>query len=359
MSETPLPSEPVVPADLPVRTVGRRVRSILGYAVLAGLMLVSPLFVFLPAALFHCGIRNGRRAAWFVLAAGAALAALVASPAAHAAHASASDAQMSLAYLLALVAGVGLPALILLPMVERAESFGRILTLAVVLSVAGLGLTEVFMQSAASFSPYADQMASARATSAKFVTAYQKAGMPADAVHFLQKWMNIGVYCLPAFLLIDITVVFLFSLLMLGRLRAWRNTAPLVTPTVNPTVNATVNATLSPYRFRNLALPEWLLVAFVVGGLSPLASGMPQRVAANILAVVTFFYLLQGLAIFRSFVTATGASFFGSMFAYGMLCILTLTGIAPLLLSMAGLFDSFFDFRHFNRKDHSDESHSH
>ena len=343
MSETPLQSEPVVPADLPVRSVGRRVRSILGYAILAGLMLVSPLFVFLPAALFHCGIRNGRRAAWFVLAAGAALAALIAAPAAHAANASASDAHMSLAYLLALVAGVGIPSLILLPMVERGESFGRILSLAIVLSVAGLGLTEVFMQSAASFSPYADQMSSARETSVKFVTAYQKAGMPPDAVHFLQKWMNIGVYCLPAFLLIDIAVVFLFSLLMLGRLRAWRDKAPLV----------------SPYRFRNLSLPEWLLFAFVVGGLSPLASGMPQRVAANILAVVTFLYLLQGLAIFRSFVTATGASFFGSMFAYGMLCILTLTGIAPLLLSMAGLFDSFFDFRHFKRKDHSDESHSH
>lgn len=345
MSETPLLSEPVAPVDLPARSVGRRVRSVLGYALLAGLMLVSPLFVFLPAALFHCGIRNGRRAAWFVLAAGAALAALIATPAAHAAHA--ADARMSVAYLVALVAGVGIPSLILLPMVERGESFGRILTLAIVLSVAGLGLTEVFMQSAASFSPYADQMASARETSVKFVTAYQKAGMPADAVHFLQKWMNIGVYCLPAFLLIDITVVFLFSLLMLGRLRAWRGTAP------------TASSGTSPYRFRNLSLPEWLLFAFVVGGLSPLASGMPQRVAANILAVVTFLYLLQGLAIFRSFVTTTGASFFGSMFAYGMLCILTLTGIAPLLLSMAGLFDSFFDFRHFNRKDHSDESHSH
>ncbi|MEO6258706.1 MAG: DUF2232 domain-containing protein [Thermoanaerobaculia bacterium] len=340
MSETPMQSEPVVPADLPPRTVGHRVRSILGYAVLAGLMLVSPLFVFLPAALFHCGIRNGRKAAWFVLATGAAIAALIAAPAA---QASASNAHMSMAYLLALVAGVGLPALILLPMVERAESFGRILTLAIVLSVAGLALTEVFMQSAASFSPYADQMVSARETSAKFVTAYQKAGMPADAVRFLQKWMNIGVYCLPAFLLIDIAVVFLFSLLMLSRLRTWRDTAPL----------------LSPYRFRNLSLPEWLLFAFVVGGLSPLASGMPQRVGANILAVVTFLYLLQGLAIFRSLVTAAGTSFFGSMFAYGMLCILTLTGIAPLLLSVAGLFDSFFDFRHFKRKDHSDESHSH
>jgi Predicted membrane protein len=343
MSETPSQSEPVVPADLPVRSVGRRVRSILSYALLAGLMLVSPLFVFLPAALFQCGIRNGRKAAWFVLTAGTALAVLVASPAAHAAHASSADAQMSLAYLLALVAGVGIPALILLPMVERAESFGRILTLAIVLSIAGLALTEVVMQSAAGFSPYADQIASARETSAKFVAGYQKAGMPADAVNFLQKWMDVGMYCLPAFLLIDITVVFLFSLLMFGRLSRWRDRAPLVTP----------------YRFRNLTLPEWLLFAFVIGGLSPLASGMPQRVGANILAVVTFLYLLQGLAIFRSFVTATGASFFGAMFAYGMLAILTLTGIAPMLLSMAGLFDSFFDFRHFKRKDHSDESHSH
>ena len=38
---------------------------------------------------------------------------------------------------------------------------------------------------------------------------------------------------------------------------------------------------------------------------------------------------------------------------------LTYREIAPLLLSMAGLFDSFFDFRHFmKRKDDSDESHS-
>jgi hypothetical protein len=33
--------------------------------------------------------------------------------------------------------------------------------------------------------------------------------------------------------------------------------------------------------------------------------------------------------------------------------------VGPVLLAIAGLFDSFFDFRHFNRKDSSDESHSH
>jgi hypothetical protein len=67
---------------------------------------------------------------------------------------------------------------------------------------------------------------------------------------------------------------------------------------------------------------------------------------------------LQGLAIFRSFLVATGAGLAGVLFAYVILGVLTLTGIAPLLLSITGLFDSFFDFRKFNRKDHSDESHS-
>ena len=39
--------------------------------------------------------------------------------------------------------------------------------------------------------------------------------------------------------------------------------------------------------------------------------------------------------------------------------LLTLTGVGPLLLGLAGLFDPFFDFRHFKkRKDDSHESHS-
>jgi hypothetical protein len=96
----------------------------------------------------------------------------------------------------------------------------------------------------------------------------------------------------------------------------------------------------------------------VIGGLSPLASGMPQRIGANLLALVSFLYLLQGLAIFRSFLAAAGAGFTSIILAYAFLGVLTITGISPLLLSIAGLFDSFFDFRKFNRKDHSDESHS-
>jgi len=78
-------------------------------------------------------------------------------------------------------------------------------------------------------------------------------------------------------------------------------------------------------------------VVFIIGGLSPLASGMPQRIGANVLALVTFLYLLQGLAIFRSFLAATGAGFTGVFFAYVLLGLLTLTGIGPLVLSYVQL----------------------
>lgn len=332
----------------PVRTLGKRLRSTLGYVILATLMLVTPLFVFLPAALFHCAIRNGRRASWIVLPLAAGITLLLLIPAAHAPQTTAAQANSSYSYLLGVVLAIGLPALLVMPMVERGERFGRVLLFALLLAVGGMLATEVIVQATMSFSPYAEQVAGARETTASFTAAYVKAGVPSEAIRFLRKWMNIGIFVLPAFLLIDVAVVFVLSLVMLGRLPAWRQFA----------LRRSVPAP-APYLFRNLSLPEWLLFAFVIGGLSPLVSGMPQRIGANILAVVTFLYLLQGLAIFRSFVAATGAGFAGTFFAYGMLGVLTMTGIAPLLLSIAGLFDTFFDFRHFNRKDHSDESHSH
>ncbi len=346
MTETSLQQEE--PVAMPVRPFGKRVRSMAGYTIVTALMFVSPLFVFIPAALLHCGIRNGRRAAWLLLVLSAALAALLVYPSAAAANA--KEAATSYGYLLGLFLAIAVPALAILPMVERGEKFGRVVIYALLLSISGLALTEVTMRMMSGFSPYAAQMAEAHVTVNTFVTGYQKAGFPPDAVSFLRKWLEIGPYCLTSFLLIDVVIVFVFSLVMLGRLRAWRQAA------LRRTAPAAASA---PYLFRNLSLPEWLLFAFVIGGLSPLASGMPQQIGANVLALVAFLYFLQGLAIFRSFVAATGAGIMGSLFAWTLLIVLTLTGISPLLLCIAGLFDSFFDFRHFNRKDHSDESHSH
>ena len=333
------------PVAMPARSFGKQVRSMAGYVLLTALMFVSPLFVFIPASLLHCGIRMGRRAAWLLLILSSVIAALLIYPAAVAS--TAAEAQTSYAYLLGLFLAIALPALAVLPMVERGEKFGRVLLYALVLSIFGLGVTELTMRMIVhGFSPYAAQVAEAHTQITTMVAAFVKAGVPEDRFAFLSKWTAM---CVPTILLIDVTIVFVFSLVMFGRLRAWREFVQ----------RRTAAATVNPYLFRNLSLPEWLLFAFVLGGVSPLVSGMPQQIGANVLAMVLFLYFLQGLAIFRSFVVATGVGAMGSLFAWMLLGLLMITGIAPLLLCIAGLFDSFFDFRHFNRKDHSDESHSH
>jgi uncharacterized protein YybS (DUF2232 family) len=346
MTETSLPTET---AAIPERTFGRSMRYVSGYAILIAVMLVSPLFVFLPAALFHCILRNGRRITWSSLFIGTAIAGLLAVAGANAPQVTATEANTGLAYLVALVLAVALPSMAVSSMVERAESFGRILLAAILLSCVGLAATEISVRTVAGFSPFAQQVIEARADATKLVVALQAAGLPSDVIAAMRRWSDVRVFCLPAFLLISVVIVFVLSLVLFGRLQSWR--------ALVERRQAAVAAGTSPYLFRNLSLPEWLLFAFVIGGLSPLASGMPQRIGANVLALVSFLYLLQGLAIFRSFLAAAGAGFTSIFLAYVFLGILTITGISPLVLSIAGLFDSFFDFRKFNRKDHSDESH--
>jgi Predicted membrane protein (DUF2232) len=341
------------PVGIPERSFGRIVRSVLGYALLVALMFISPLYVFLPAALFACAIRNGKPATMVMLAFAAVTAFYVNTQAAHVPGVASSDAMLNFAYYLALVAAVSIPAFIVLPMVERGEAFGRVLITAVLIGVIGLAATEAAMRTSYHFSPYAELALRTHRRTAEIIPLYEKGGVPPDVLGVVKRWMDIGVTLLPSFFLIDIIVVFVLSLVMFGRLKAWRE---FVTRRDASSDRSPIAAA---YLFRNFALPEWLLFAFVIGGITPLASGMLQKVAANILAVVAFLYLLQGLAIFRFLLVAVGAGFGGVMFGYLLLGILTITGISPFLLSIAGLFDSFFDFRHFRRKDHSDESHPH
>ena len=345
MTETSIQTEPLAP---PIRPAGKRVLSTIAYVMLAvAMLIITPLAVFLPAALLHCGIRNGRRAAWIVFVAASAIVLLLAIPAAQAPQTPAQLGNNSLSFYLGLMLAVGLPSVLALPLVERGEGFGRVLVFGLLLSLGGLLATEVIMQLAARFSPYTAQLEAMREVTAKVIEIYTKNGLPSDAIRFVRKWFNIGIFVMPAFLLIDVAIMFVLSLLLLGRLPAWRQFAERRALPVP-----------AAYFFRNLVLPDWLLFAFVIGGISPLVSGMPRQIGACMLTVVSFLYILQGLAVFRAFVAAASGAF--ALFAWGTLFILTLTGgIAPVVLGIAGLFDSFFDFRHLNRKDHSDESHSH
>lgn len=336
-------SEPVA---LPHRSPGRQVRSVAVYSLLTALMIITPMLVFVPAALFHCAIRNGRRAAWMAGAGALAISALYMSTIPHAPDAM----KMAWSGLVGVALSIVLPSLFVLPLLERAEKFGRVLFALLIGSAIGLAITEIGSRVLLAFSPFAAQVAEAQVSNTRLIALYRSKGMAPEMLQMMEKWASYNTFVLPGFLLIMISLVFILSLLMLGRLKAWRELA---------TARGD-NDALGAYLFRNFALPDALLFAFVLGGLTPLASGMLQKAAANTLTIVVFLYILQGLAIFRFLLVAMGAGFLGTMLAWMTLVFLSLTGGAGLmLLGLAGLFDPFFDFRHFKkRKDDSHESHS-
>ncbi|HVS31981.1 MAG TPA: DUF2232 domain-containing protein [Thermoanaerobaculia bacterium] len=332
----------------PIRPFGRVVRSVAGYGVATALMMVSPLLVFVPAALFHCALRNGRKAVW---AAAAIAVGLVGLYFLQAAASSTGDASRNMAYasFAFLVLSIAIPSIAAVPLVERAEKFGHVLVFALAGSAIGLGVLELTMRLSASFSPYAVQLAKAQQNAASVVEMYRNANAGPEFVGTAQRLMQYGLAVLPAGILIDLCLIFVLSLMMFGRLKAWRGMAQ--------TGTAAVEAS-RVYLFRNFALPEWLVFGFILGGLTPLTSGTFQRVAANVLAIVIFLYMLQGLAVIRFALVRAGAGVFGTVLAFSILAMLSVAGIGLLLIALVGLFDPFFDFRHLKRKDDLHEGHT-
>jgi hypothetical protein len=117
-------------------------------------------------------------------------------------------------------------------------------------------------------------------------------------------------------------------------------------------------ATGTSYLFRYFSLPDVLLFAFVAGGLAPLASGPLRTAGLNLLVVVVLLYTLQGLAIFRMLTVRAGFGVIGTALSWVLLFVVSLYGFGIVMLFLAGLFDSFFDFRKLKRKDVPDESHT-
>ncbi len=308
-------------------------------------MLPTPALLFVPAALLHCGLRNGRKAAWLTLA----LALTMHIPSFIGISRATAEGRLDIAVFTGLVLCIGIPALLALPLIQRAESFGRVLMSSMAAAVGGMALTEIGIRAIFAFSPYAELVAGANTMTRQAIEVYRKAGVPFDALQEVQRLMGYGIVVLPATFLIMIAMAFVLSLLLVGRLRVWRDLAAR---------RPEGEHAFATYYFRNLSLPDWLLFAFIAGGLTPVLSGPLQAIAANLLTLVAFLYLLQGLAILRSVLATTGASSLSMLFGFLLLAILSFTWIPQLLLSITGLFDSFFDFRHFKRKDDSHESHT-
>ncbi len=243
-----------------------------------------------------------------------------------------------------------LPALAALPLVERGEKFGNIVIFALAGSAIGLGVTEILMRTVADFSPYALQAARWQEQAGSMLQFYRTANAGPEFMRNAQQWLRYATEVLPASFLAEIALVFVLSLMMFGRLRVWRDYSANAKAGAIPATRA--------YLFRHFAVPEWLLFGFVFGGLTPVTTGVVQKVAANVLALIIFLFLLQGLAIFRATIGSAGVGIIGATFAIFMLVVLSLTGIGLLLLVVVGLFDPFFDFRKLKRKDDSHESHT-
>lgn len=333
-------------ATIPDQPFGRVARNVAGYGVMTTVMALTPLVVFVPTALFHCALRNGRRAAWAAAVVATALGVLYMLQVTGISNTPIGTIHLAWASFLAVVLAVFVPALAVTPMVERGEGFGRIVVIALVISTTGLIATEVAMRSATGASPLALQVVQAQETAAKLVDFYRTSNAPSELVRRMKEWSTYGMIVIPAWIVIDIALIFVLSVLMLGRLRAWPAYA----------TERGVNA--GAFLFRTFTLPEWLLFAFVFGGLTPLTTGLLQKAAANVLAVVVFLYLLQGLAVIRGVLIAAGVGMFGTFVATMLLSMLVIMGVGLLLIALAGLFDPFFHFRNFKRKDESHESHS-
>lgn len=318
---------------LPERPRGGTLPSVFAHSLLTALMVILPMPVFVPTMLLHCGLRNGRRAAWATLAAAFALSALYALITPF----TALDVTVTLL-------AIALPAMAVLPLVERGQNLGHVLVFMLIGSAAGLLVMEAASRELFSMSPYAQQVEQFQQMNAKNLEVYRAGGMNASQLATLKKFQDFTMRFLPALTLISTAMFFIFSLLMLGRLKAWRD---LVAQRGDA-------GTAGAYLFRNFAMPEWMLFAFVAGGIAPLLSGVVQSVAGNVLALVAFLYIVQGLAILRFMFAAVGIGLLGTL-----LGLVFIGGPTAPLLGLAGLFDPFFDFRHFKkRKDDSNESHS-
>jgi hypothetical protein len=296
-------------------------------------MCVSPLIVFVPAAWISAGLRNGRKGIYGALIGSvvllAALAAADSTPAVFAGH---------LGEIAGLLLALGIPSVIALVMMRRGASFGQVMLAVILASITGLFATELIMRGTLGVSPYETMVANFKAQSPATMAVYRKWGMPEESLGEMVAMSQTFAGSYLVFMMESLIVVmFTLSLMMIPRLPAGRSTG-------------------GRYLLRNLAFPDVLLFAFVIGGLSPLASGGLRVVGLNVLGISIFLYFLQGFAVLRFMLLRVGVGLAGTLLT-SIVAVLFMP-ISAAMLFLVGLFDPFFDFRKLNRKDDSHESHT-
>jgi uncharacterized protein YybS (DUF2232 family) len=97
--------------------------------------------------------------------------------------------------------------------------------------------------------------------------------------------------------------------------------------------------------FETLRWPLGLTVLFVLAG-GAVAVAPLRPAAYNLLLVAAFFYVLQGLAVLAYYVHRLAVPW---LLRAGLVALILFSPWAPQILALAGLFDTWLDFRRFAR----------
>lgn len=321
-------------AERPVETSAPgRFRSTVGIAVhalLVSLTVLPPLTLLVPAIVLSAAFRYGQRAARLVLVVTVTVMLLGSL----AGGGEAARSGFTTAGLL--VFQIGFPALLLAQQVERRVPSGAAFLAAFGMALLGVVVVEGIMRIAWGYSPWAGFVAEAGSVFDQAIA--MNAQLPAEYLGMMRKVGDVIVASfLPAVITANTALMFLVGVVMVPRLRKG-------------------DAEAQQYRLRNFSLPDWVLVAFIVSGLSPFAEGELRTAGLNVLAIVALLYWVQGLAVVRMLMSRSPVGFLASAPAFVLLGLVSFNLVGMAVLFLTGLFDSFFDFRNLKRKEDSDES---
>jgi uncharacterized protein YybS (DUF2232 family) len=283
--------------------------SVLAFTAAALLPLASlPLLVVTPFPLAVLRLRGSLGNALLATAMAAALVGALLGP--------------TLAIQLAAVTG---PGLVLADAMARGRGMRRGTAWSMGFASFELGLAVVFAparMAAIALAPW-DEM-----RSAKFATDMQAYGLPLEQV---QRWSELAtslrgameiVY--PAFFLVMGAAIALGHALVLRLYLSRRDPG-----------------WLEGGEFENLRLPLALSVAFVLCGAAVLAPEL-RGVSYNVLLVLGFLYVLQGIAVVSYYARRLAAP---PLLRAAVLLLVLVNPWAPQVLALLGLFDLWFDFR--------------
>lgn len=296
-----------------------------------GFVVTAPLALFVPVTFMSVGLRLGSRAALtssaIFLGMFAALTFLLSAD---------GSTSLELSVLFSILLAIVIPSLVATALVRRETPAGKVLVLGLASSVVSFAVAESIARVLFSVSPFGALVESFRQAGALTIEIYRQAGVKATALEGMTRVSELVTRdFLPLLLAFGVILSLALSIAAIPRIPAGR-------------------ATGERYLFRFFSLPDWTLIVFIVGGLSPLASGTLRVAGFNLLGAVIVLYALQGMAILRYGMMRNGVGPIGTTLIFVLASILA--PYTATVFFLAGLFDPFFDFRKLNRKEESNES---